>query len=149
MEKVPGKSDSGQGYIEAATDLSLSSTGAAAGLARGQTLTTFSGHTDWVRGVAVTPAGDQAISASFDGTLRVWDLATGQTVATLEGHTGRVNGVALTPSAGEYLIRRIDDASRQVIICLGILVNKRRGRRRITAGHHNELGVVPQPLHYF
>jgi hypothetical protein len=36
------------------------------------------GHTDWVNGVAVTPDGCFAISASADKTLKVWDLRTGR-----------------------------------------------------------------------
>ena len=40
--------------------------------------------------MAVTPDGRQAISASVDKTLKVWDLASGAEVRTLEGHTGWV-----------------------------------------------------------
>ena len=49
---------------------------------------TLQGHTGWVNGVAVTPDGRQAISASEDKTLKVWDLASGAEVRTLAGHTG-------------------------------------------------------------
>ena len=42
-----------------------------------------------MNGVAVTPDGARAVSASFDKTLRVWDLATGESLASLEGHTVR------------------------------------------------------------
>jgi WD40 repeat protein len=45
------------------------------------------GHTGAVLGVAVTPDGKRAVSASLDKTLRVWDLATGKALASLEGHT--------------------------------------------------------------
>jgi GTPase SAR1 family protein len=55
------------------------------------------GHTRPVRAVAVTPDGAQAVSASEDTTLRVWDLATGESLATLQGHTSWVDGVAVTP----------------------------------------------------
>ena len=48
------------------------------------------GHTGAVCGVAVTPDGTRAVSASDDKTLRVWDLATGKSLASLEGHTQRV-----------------------------------------------------------
>jgi WD40 repeat protein len=56
------------------------------------------GHTDQVRGVAVTPDGRMVISSSHDKTLKVWDLETGHCRATLIGHTGNVRSVAVTPN---------------------------------------------------
>jgi len=54
---------------------------------------TFEGHTESVYAVAVTPDGRRAVSASADGTLRLWDLESGQTIRKLEGHTNSVNAV--------------------------------------------------------
>ena len=48
-------------------------------------------------GVAITPDGRRAVSASEDNTLRVWDLESGQSLRTLEGHSIRVTRVAITP----------------------------------------------------
>ena len=48
-------------------------------------------------GVAITPDGRRAVSASGDNTLRDWDLESGQSVRTLEGHSSYVSGVAITP----------------------------------------------------
>ena len=59
--------------------------------------TTLQGHTDGVRSVAVLPDGN-AISASWDNTLRVWDLNSGQCVMTLRGHTDFVMSVAVLPN---------------------------------------------------
>src|ERR1039457_5598395 len=39
----------------------------------------------------------QAVSASQDKTLKVWDLETGRALRTLEGHSNDVNAVAVTP----------------------------------------------------
>ena len=58
---------------------------------------TLEGHSNSVTGVAITPDGRRAVSASDDNTLRIWDLESGQTIRTLEGHSGRVSGVAITP----------------------------------------------------
>jgi WD40 repeat protein len=47
--------------------------------------------------VAVTPDGKQAVSASYDNTLKVWDLESGGALCSLEGHSGYVLGLAVTP----------------------------------------------------
>ncbi len=50
-----------------------------------------------VNGVAVTPNGKRAVSASGDNTLKVWDLDSGRELRILEGHSEAVYGVAVTP----------------------------------------------------
>jgi WD40 repeat protein len=46
---------------------------------------TLSGYSDIVRGVAVTPDGRWAVSASKDRTLKVWDLKSGTDVRATVG----------------------------------------------------------------
>ena len=58
---------------------------------------TLSGHTGSVTAVALSPDGRQAVSASRDSTLKVWDLETGREILTLSGHTEGVRAVALSP----------------------------------------------------
>jgi hypothetical protein len=55
------------------------------------------GHSRGVSGVAITPDGRRAVSASHDKTLQIWDLESGQSVRTLQGHTSPVDCVAVTP----------------------------------------------------
>ncbi|MGA2435980.1 MAG: AAA family ATPase, partial [Bryobacteraceae bacterium] len=57
---------------------------------------TLESHSKGVIGVAVTPDGKRAVSASWDHTLKVWDLETGRELRTLEGHSASVQGVAVT-----------------------------------------------------
>lgn len=47
-------------------------------------------HSANVVSVAFTSDGGRLISASEDGTARIWDLATGETVAVLSGHGAAV-----------------------------------------------------------
>ena len=64
-------------------------------------------------GVAITPDGRRAVSASEDKTLRVWDLESGQSIRTLEGHSSRVTGVAITPD-GRRAVSASDDKTLRV-----------------------------------
>ena len=42
------------------------------------------GHTDCVNSVAYSPNGERIVSASFDGTVRVWNAKTGENTRTLD-----------------------------------------------------------------
>ncbi|TFY53084.1 hypothetical protein EVJ58_g9648, partial [Rhodofomes roseus] len=57
-------------------------------------------HTHMVTSLAFSPDGKHLASASYDGTVRVWDAQTGALVLpSLRGHTGRVWSVAFSPDA--------------------------------------------------
>jgi hypothetical protein len=55
--------------------------------AGGPLLRTLEDHGGVVTSAAVTPGGRQAISASYDGTIKVWDSKTGNAARTLKGHS--------------------------------------------------------------
>ena len=66
----------------------------------------FAGHTGMVDAVSVSEDGLAAITASQDGTLKLWDLLTGAEVRTFggkNGHAGGVAFVALAPGATKAL----------------------------------------------
>jgi WD40 repeat protein len=69
---------------------------------------TLTGHSGPLNGVAVTPEGRRAVSASTDKTLKVWDLQSGRELFTLEGHSGWVTAVAVTPD-GRRAVSASDD----------------------------------------
>src|SRR3546814_19935338 len=55
-------------------------------------------HEGAVTAVALLDRGRQALSASDDGTLRLWDLAEcGRPLHGFTGHSGTVAGAAVTP----------------------------------------------------
>ena len=57
-------------------------------------LRTLSGHSSWVRAVAVL-GGDRVVSGSRDKTLKVWSVASGECLQTLSGHSLSVTAVAV------------------------------------------------------
>jgi WD40 repeat protein len=56
----------------------------------------LSGHTSRVLAVCYTRDGKRAVSASQDGTLRIWDMSTLKIVRVLKGHESSVAAVALS-----------------------------------------------------
>jgi WD40 repeat protein/tRNA A-37 threonylcarbamoyl transferase component Bud32 len=60
-------------------------------------LRTLRGHTHNVMGVAFDPKGARIVSASEDGTLKLWDSATGRELRTLSRDSGNVLCVAFSP----------------------------------------------------
>jgi WD40 repeat protein len=57
----------------------------------------LSGHTGWVRSLAVSPDGKVLVSASDDNTIKFWDIAAGRHFKTVKGHTAGVRCIAFSP----------------------------------------------------
>jgi WD40 repeat protein len=69
----------------------------------------FQGHGDRVNGVAISADGKRALSASWDGDLRLWNLESGELIrqtpahrAVVKGQAG-MNSVALSPDGKRAL----------------------------------------------
>jgi WD40 repeat protein len=63
----------------------------------------FKGHTASVRGLAFSPDGKQALSASFDGTLRVWDVEEGKELRCIRLPSGSA-ALALSPDGKKFVV---------------------------------------------
>ena len=76
----------------------------------------FTGHTDGVITVAVSPDGRRALSGAWGGqadhTVRLWDLATAKEIHQLEGHTHGITGVAFSPDGKRALSAGLDTTVR-------------------------------------
>lgn len=98
------------------------------------------GHGGPVKGVAVSPDGARALTASFDYSVGLWDVGTGGLIRWLEGHEAAVNAVAFLPD-GRHAVSAGDDFDL-------ILWDLETGRalRRMT-GHHGKLIAVTVSPH--
>ena len=76
------------------------------------------GHSDNVNALAFLPAGNALLSASHDGTLRLWETATGHELKAWSAHAGAVWSVAASPdgrtalSGGQDRMVRLWDLER-------------------------------------
>ena len=70
----------------------------------------LAGHGGFVKGVAVSPDGRLAASASFDYRLILWDIDSQSELRTFDEHGGAVNSVAFTPD-GRHLLSGSDDGT--------------------------------------
>ena len=83
-------------------------------LARHPELATFGRQTRaLLGGLAITPDGRYAVTASADRTAAVWQIATGRRAALFRGHGGAVRDVAVN-SEGTLAVSASDDHSVQV-----------------------------------
>src|ERR1019366_2365131 len=57
----------------------------------------FIGHTNTVMSAAFSPDGTRLATASWDGTLKIWNVAAGKELLTLRGHSMPVTSVAFSP----------------------------------------------------
>jgi serine/threonine protein kinase len=62
----------------------------------GEEVARLMGHTNAVRGIAVSRDGKQAVTGGDDRTLRLWDLQSGREIQRWVGHRAEVTAVALS-----------------------------------------------------
>lgn len=82
------------------------------------------GHTQEVRGVAISPEGRFGLSGSFDFTARLWELTTGKEVRALRNHTKEVWGVAFVPGGRQLVTASWDGTVRLWDVATGVEVRR-------------------------
>jgi WD40 repeat protein len=66
-----------------------------------------------VKACEFSPDGSRIVSASEDGTLKVWDAVTGADLLTLFGHTGEASACAFSPD-GRFIVSGSYDETLKV-----------------------------------
>jgi WD40 repeat protein/DNA-binding SARP family transcriptional activator len=70
------------------------------------------GHRGYVLDVAFSPDGKRVLSASEDGTARIWNASTGKLERTLRGHAEAVNSAAYSMDGGRVVTAGADGTVR-------------------------------------
>ena len=66
-------------------------------------LTVFCGHEGSVLSAAFSVDGEQIVSGSCDGTVRVWDVQSGRQLGCFRGHENWVNAVVYSPDGRKII----------------------------------------------
>jgi WD40 repeat protein/serine/threonine protein kinase len=71
-------------------------------------------HQGFVNSAVFSPdaEGQWILTASDDGTARLWDAATGEVLKTFSGHTGRVRAASFSPDGKRILTASSDKTAR-------------------------------------
>jgi WD40 repeat protein len=73
---------------------------------------TLAGHQHMVLFAAFSPDGSRIVTASTDGTARIWNAATGDEFAVLRGHEHAVSSAAFSRDGTRVVTASIDQTAR-------------------------------------
>ena len=68
-----------------------------------QELQSFDGHSNSVISANFSPDGTQVVSASIDGTVKLWQVSNGELIQSFEGHSHRVNSANFSPDGTQVV----------------------------------------------
>jgi len=92
----------------------------------------ISGHTGWVRSVAVEPGNQWFATGSADRTIKIWELGSGKLKLSLTGHISTVRGLAVS-SRQPYLFSCGEDKQ---VKCWDLEYNK------VVRHYHGHLSAI-------
>jgi len=75
----------------------------------GQPRKMFTGHSHFVSEIQLTSDSRYAFSASWDGTVRLWNVASGRTISKLIGHSKDVLSVAISNDDRQIITGGLDN----------------------------------------
>jgi hypothetical protein len=72
----------------------------------------LAGHRGYISSLRFSPQRERVVTASWDGTARVWDAASGASLAVLIGHEMRVNQAVFSPDGERVATAGCDGTAR-------------------------------------
>jgi WD40 repeat protein/serine/threonine protein kinase len=98
------------------------------------------GHTSLVNSAEFSHDGRLVLTASDDGTAKIWDVATGRVVQTLAGHSDRVRSATFSPDGKLIVTTSSDKTARLWNGETGVLVRAFKGHKWdvLCAGFSND-----------
>ena len=72
------------------------------------------GHEKRVNSASFSPDGARLVTASWDGTARLWDAVSGAEVAVLKGHRGSVWAASFSPDGARVVTASSDRQKLQI-----------------------------------
>eukprot|EP00388_Colpodella_angusta_P045265 GDKK01065504.1.p1 GENE.GDKK01065504.1~~GDKK01065504.1.p1 ORF type:complete len:495 (-),score=79.88 GDKK01065504.1:49-1482(-) len=92
----------------------------------------ISGHSGWVRAIAVEPGNEWFATGGADRLIKIWDLASGSLKLSLVGHINTVRGLAIS-SYNPYMFSCSED---KTVKCWDLETNK------VIRSYHGHLSGV-------
>jgi WD40 repeat protein len=89
------------------------------------------GHTSYVEPAVFSPDGKLALTASWDGTVRLWEVSTGKELQVLSGHTWSVNSAVFSPDGKWILTASVDSTARIWEVSTGKEIGRASCRERV------------------
>ncbi len=90
-------------------------------------LRTFSGPTDYIPTIAISPDRSKVAAGSGDGSVRLWRMADGEPLGTIEGFSSYMLSVAFSPDGGTLATGSADSKVRLWRIADGALIRTLEG----------------------
>jgi WD40 repeat protein len=72
----------------------------------------WAAHEDWVYLLRYSPDGEELMTVSYDGTMKLWDADSGEERLTLRGHTAEPGFATYSPEGGRVLTGAWDGTLR-------------------------------------